>query len=69
MKIEYVKTPVNISLYEVIMGYVNLWPVTSSLKVETLFYVMRFMHKQFHFNPAYVNNWESMGGLDKERPW
>lgn len=43
--------------------------VTPSLKIKTLFYAMRFMHKQFHFNPADVNYWESLGGFEKERPW
>lgn len=44
-------------------------PVTPSLKVKTLFHVMRFMHKKFHFNPADVHYWESLGWLNKERPW
>lgn len=44
-------------------------PVTPSLKVKTLFHVMRFMHKKFHYNPADVDYWESLGWLNKERPW
>lgn len=43
--------------------------VRVSLKIKALFYVMRFMHKRFKFNPADVQYWESQGWLEKERPW
>jgi multimeric flavodoxin WrbA len=43
--------------------------VKPSLKVKFLFYVMRFMHKKFHYNPADVQHWETQGWLGKERPW
>ena len=40
-----------------------------SLKVRTLFHVMRFMHKKFGFNPADVEHWKAHGWLEKARPW
>lgn len=43
--------------------------VTPSVKVKALFYLMRFMHKKFHFNPVDVNYWEEKGWLGKKRPW
>ncbi|MHC1694530.1 MAG: flavodoxin family protein [Eubacteriales bacterium] len=41
----------------------------TSLKVKTLFYVMRFMQKVYKFNPADVNYWEKQDWLGKKRPW
>lgn len=43
--------------------------VKPSLKIKALFYVMRFMHKKFKFNPADVRHWEAHGWFEKERPW
>lgn len=43
--------------------------VKPSLKTKALFYVMRFMHKKFRFNPADVRYWESQGWFGKARPW
>mgnify|MGYP001086017374 CR=1 FL=1 len=43
--------------------------VKPSLKIKALFYVMRFMHKTFKFNPADVRHWEVQGWFEKERPW
>ncbi|MGB5823610.1 MAG: NAD(P)H-dependent oxidoreductase, partial [Proteocatella sp.] len=43
--------------------------VKPSLKIKVLFYAMRFMQKKFKFNQADVKYWESLGWLDKKRPW
>lgn len=40
-----------------------------NLKVKVLFYIMRFMQKRFHYNPADVAYWEKQGWLEKARPW
>ncbi len=43
--------------------------VQPSIKVKGLFYVMRFMHKKFAFNPLDVAYWKTHGWLDDKRPW
>lgn len=40
----------------------------ASIKVKTLFYVMRHMQKAYKFNPADVSYWEKQGWLGKKRP-
>ena len=43
--------------------------VNPTLKVKSLFYIMRFMQKKFHYNDADVKYWENKGWLEKVRPW
>ncbi len=43
--------------------------VQPGLKVKGLFYMMRFMQKKFHYNPADVQYWQEQGWLKKSRPW
>jgi multimeric flavodoxin WrbA len=43
--------------------------IRPSLKVKGLFYMMRFMHKKWAFNPPDVAHWKTQGWLDKTRPW
>lgn len=43
--------------------------VTPSLKVKALFYAMRAMQKQLHYNPVDTAYWEKQGWTDKKRPW
>lgn len=43
--------------------------VKPSVKVKTLFYMMRFVHKKYGFNPVDVAHWEKQGWLKNKRPW
>ncbi|MDF2594904.1 MAG: NADPH-dependent reductase [Clostridia bacterium] len=43
--------------------------VRPSLKVKALFYMMRFVHKKYGFNPVDVAHWEKHGWLKNKRPW
>jgi multimeric flavodoxin WrbA len=43
--------------------------VRPSLKVKALFYMMRFLHKKYGFNPVDVAHWEKRGWLKNKRPW
>ena len=39
------------------------------IKVKGIFYLMRFVHKKFGFNPPDIEHWKANGWLDKKRPW
>lgn len=40
-----------------------------TIKVKSIFYIMRMMHKKVGFNKPDVDYWQSQGWLDKVRPW
>lgn len=43
--------------------------IKPSLKVKSLFYVMRWMHKKMGFSPVDVAHWKAQGWLETKRPW
>jgi Multimeric flavodoxin WrbA len=43
--------------------------VTPGIKVKSLFYIMRAMHKKFYINEIDKAYWKGQGWLDSARPW
>lgn len=65
-KKEQIEKDINKLSAKIINRYKNVNP---SIKVKSLFYMMRFIHKKFSFSPTDTKYWEEQGWLDKKRPW